>query len=354
MRTVLLGLVLVVEAMACGPAAAPRDRPKEQADGLPATPHRPLRPLGGQVLVSYNVENLFDTVDDPLTDDEEFLPAGDLHWTAERYRHKLAQLARAIAWTAKELPPIVGLIEVENRAVVEDLVRTPPLDRGDYAVLHFDSPDERGIDVALLVRRPFATVLHTEPLALTLPGNDRTRDVLYARLAIAEEQELHVLQCHWPSRRKGVAESEPERMAAARLVRRRVDAVLSRDPQARVLIMGDFNDHPQDRSIREGLGAGCDRRDGSDLIDLMCTDPGREGVDGSYLHQGRWGYLDQMIVSQALASGPGLHAVLASAFADDRLLFRHPKYGPAPDKTYNRGAYKGGFSDHLPVVLRLR
>lgn len=354
MRAALLALPLVLAVIACGPSSAPVHHADPPPEGITTPAAGPLRSLAGRTLVSYNVENLFDTVDDPRTNDEDFLPSGPLRWTAKRYRHKLEQLARAISWTADELPPVVGLIEVENRAVVEDLARTPPLAEGDYAVVHFDSPDERGIDVALLVRRPFAKVLEAEALTVDLPGNDRTRDVLYARLAIAGEQVLHVFQCHWPSRREGVAESEPKRMAAARLVRERVDAILSRDPQARVLLMGDFNDHPHDRSIREGLGAGCDRMGRTDLIDLMCTDLEKSTVEGSYLHQGQWGYLDQMIVSRSLISGQGPVAAQAGAFVDDRLLFRHPKYGPAPDKTYSRGDHKGGFSDHLPIVLQLR
>lgn len=345
-----LFLPLALAALACGavPAHEEEDVPPD-----PAAPDRPLKPLAGQVIVSYNVENLFDTLDDPRTNDDDFLPNGKLHWTGERYRHKLRQLARAIAWTGSELPPIVGLTEVENGAVLADLVRTKPLDQGGYQVVHFDSPDERGIDVALLVRAAYATVLVKEPLTVPL-GSDRTRDVLYVELGLASGIRLHVFQDHWPSRREGTEVSEPKRLAAARVVRDKVDAILAQDPQAKVLIMGDFNDHPQDRSIQEGLRAGCHDDATKDLVDLMCSSTPPSDTDGSYLHDGRWGYLDQMIVSQGFRTGQGPNAASAKAFRDERLLFRHPKFGLAPDKTYSRDDYKGGFSDHLPVVLEVK
>ncbi|MFT3885575.1 MAG: endonuclease [Flavobacteriales bacterium] len=346
----LLGLV----ALACGTAAATEEHPESTGQPPPASsPKVPLKPLSGQVIVSYNVENLFDTLNDPATNDEDFLPGGRLHWTSARYRHKLEQLARAISWAGPELPPIVGLTEVENRAVVEDLVHTRPLADGGYTVVHFDSPDERGIDVALLVRSSFAAVRKQEALKVPL-GRDRTRDVLHAELELADSIVLHVFEDHWPSRREGTQESEPKRMAAARVVRGRVDDILAQEPQAKVLIMGDFNDYPQDRSIQEGLRASCDLRSTADLIDLMCAGTSPKSVEGSYLHDGKWGYLDQMIVSRGLLAGKGPKAVSAQALWDERLMFKHPKFGLAPNKTYNRDDYKGGFSDHLPVVLRIQ
>lgn len=337
-----------VAVLACRPAAV------QEGTVPPPSPKQPLKPLAGQVIVSYNVENLFDTIDDPATNDQDFLPGGKLHWTSARYRHKLEQLAKAISWTGKDLPAIVGLTEVEDRRVVEDLVHTPPLDRGGYAVVHFESPDERGIDVALLVRTGYATVVQQQALNVPL-GADRTRDVLYAELALAGGAVLHVFENHWPSRREGPEKSEPKRMAAARVVRDQVDAVLAKDPQARVLIMGDFNDYPRDRSIQEGLRASCRDDDTADLVDLMCHGPASELPNaGSYLYEGRWGYLDQMIVSKGFLQGQAPAVESAGAFRDERIMFRHPKFGPAPDKTYNRDDYKGGFSDHLPVVLRVK
>lgn len=353
MRNHWLILPLGAIVLACGAAA---DAPHTEAPAAQAPPSKartaPLKPLSGQVIVSYNVENLFDTIDDPRTDDQDFLPNGKLHWNTERYRHKLSQIAKAISWAGKELPPIVGLTEVEDRAVVEDLVHTAPLSEGGYLVVHFESPDERGIDVALLVREAYATVVEKEALNVPLPDNDRTRDVLHVQLALADGGTLHVFQDHWPSRREGAEKSEPKRMAAAKVVRDRVDAILAKEPQAKVLIMGDFNDYPSDRSIQQGLRAACDPAAQADLFDLMCIDTPAD--HGSYIHDGKWGYLDQMIVSRGFLNGKGPHAVAAKALWDKRLLFKHPKYGLSPDKTYSRDDYKGGFSDHLPVVLTVQ
>lgn len=297
-------------------------------------------------LVCYNVENLFDTIDDPRTHDNDFLPHGKLRWNTERYRHKLRQLAKSLSWTSQELPLLIGLVEVENRAVVEDLVGTSPLDRGKYIVVHEDSPDERGIDVALLVRPEYAQVLEHEALRVELPDGDRTRDVLQVRLQLAGGEHLHVFVVHWPSRGEGQEKSAPKRMAAARVVHRALERIRGEDPEAMVLVMGDLNDGPRDASVERGLKARCNGP--ADLTALMCSD--RCNGRGSYNHQGEWAYLDQFLVDPVLRDRIGS----VGAFQDRRLLFDHPRYGPSPDRTYAGTSYKGGFSDHLPIVLRLR
>ena len=335
-------VLLLPALLACG---APAHEPAQRDE--PAISIGSPQPWGPTHAVFYNVENLFDTQDDPATNDEDFLPGGKLEWTEERYQHKLQQLASALSWTGDALPGIIGLAEVENAAVVKDLAHTGALADVPYTVVHFDSPDERGIDVALLVDDRRARVTRSEALPLVLNG-DRSRDILYAELQRSSAPPLHVFVAHWPSRREGQRESEPKRMAAARVVRDRVDALLAKDPAAHVLIMGDLNDHPEDRSVQEGLAASCDPKAPADLFALMCMD--RVPGEGSHQYNGEWAYLDQFIVSQALL--PLFND--ARALADQRLLFRHPKFGPSPDKTYSGGRYKGGFSDHLPVVLRLK
>lgn len=304
-----------------------------------------LLPIAGKRIINYNLENLFDTKADPSINDQDFTPDGKLNWTDERYEKKLKHLADAISWTGSELPILIGMEEVENRQVVEDLAGTLPLN--GYSVIHYESPDERGIDVALLVREAYAQVLVQEPLTVTIP-DDRTRDVLYVELGLAKGEKLHVFVGHWPSRREGQEKSEPKRMAAASVIRKKVDDILAADANAQILIMGDFNDSPTDRSVKEGLGAACDRSATADLFDLMCIDtpPGQ----GSYNYQGDWSYLDQMIVSRAFL--PKVKD--AKALWDDRLLFNHPRYGKSPNKTYSGDSYKGGYSDHLPVVMELK
>lgn len=334
-------ILLFAVLCACG-ASAPG--PAAPADATDAGDIGTPQPWGPTHAVFYNVENLFDTKDDPATNDQDFLPGGELEWTEERYQHKLEQLASAISWTGDELPGIIGLAEVENAAVVKDLAGTGALADVPYTVVHFDSPDERGIDVALLVDQRRAKVRRSEALPLVLDG-DRSRDILYAELERSSAPPLFVFVAHWPSRREGQRESEPKRMAAARVIRGQVDELLANDPAAQILIMGDLNDHPEDRSVQEGLAASCDPKSTADLFALMCME--RDPGEGSHQYNGEWAYLDQFIVSKALLP----RCRDARALSDDRLLFRHPKFGPSPDKTYSGGRYKGGFSDHLPVVV---
>jgi hypothetical protein len=315
-----------------------------------------LKPIGNATFVFYNTENLFDTEDDPLTHDEEFTPKGSSHWTQERYTTKLGQLAKAISWAGDELPILVGLGEVEHGSVVQDLANTAPLAAGDYACIHRESPDERGIDLALLVRKAYATVLSSEGLTVPL-DHDKTRDVLYVRLGLAGKEELHVFVNHWPSRREGEEVSAPKRLMAAHVVRRKVDALLAADPQARIVIMGDLNDTPTDASVQNGLRAALDVSDHKeDLFDLVAMDHGR--FPGSVSHDDHWNYFDQLIVSRGMLwpKGDGAwRALSAASLKDDRLIFHHPRYGDQPSRTFSSHDqyHPKGFSDHLPVVLRI-
>ncbi|MFZ1687353.1 MAG: endonuclease/exonuclease/phosphatase family protein [Flavobacteriales bacterium] len=340
----------VLLQLGCGQeATTSRAEAKPQQDG------GELQPIVAATVVSYNVENLFDTKNDPaLQGDNEYLPEGELRWTEERYRTKLKHLAEAIAMSGPELPMIIGLVEVENAQVALDLAITPPLDKGNYILQHFDSPDERGIDVALLVQDgPLCRADFAEALAVHLPG-DATRDVLYARLLLENGEALHIFVNHWPSRREGVRESEPKRMAAAAVVRKKVDAILTVDANARIIIMGDLNDAPLDRSIRDGLAASLDTSSKDrDLYDLVNLDERPNA--GSHQFDGEWAYLDHIIVSRGMLwPRSGFHALSAGAVQDSRLLFDHPRFGSSPNRTYGgRGVYHGGYSDHLPVVLRM-
>ncbi len=307
-------------------------------------------------VVFYNVENLFDTHDDPGTGDDEFTPQGELHWSEDRYTHKLRQLALAISLADTALPAVIGLCEVENRKVVEDLARTPPLDQAKFKVVHQDSPDERGIDVALLVDDRRFTLGETAWLEVDL-GHDRTRDILHATLELSGVGPFEVFVNHWPSRREGADESAPKRMAAAQVVRDEVDRLLAQDPQARIIVMGDLNDEPLDASLKLGLRTAelvSDDR-GADLYDLVGMD--RTDPVGSISYKGQWQYFDHVIVSRSLVwpqTPNGLRAASVAAVKDERLIFRHPRYGIQPNRTFSGTKYhRDGYSDHLPVVLRL-
>lgn len=302
-------------------------------------------PLSGAAILFYNVENLYDTEDDPTIDDKDFLPSSEMHWTKERFNTKLENLAEAISMSGAELPVLVGMAEVENKAVVSALAGQRRLAKANYDVVHFDSPDERGIDVALMYSEDRFDLVHGEALTVALPEDDRTRDILHAELK-AGAMIYHIFVNHWPSRREGKEKSEHKRMAAAEVLKKSI-AGIQTGPDVHIVIMGDLNDWPTDRSVQEGLGAGCDKK-GKGLVDLMCVDE-NEG-SGSYVHDGKWQFLDQFIVDAALTK----EIASASALRDERLLFNHPKYGPSPNKTYSGGHYKGGYSDHLPIVLRFK
>lgn len=250
---------------------------------------------------------------------------------------------------------MIGLCEVENRNVVEDLAKTPPLDRGNYSTVHQDSPDERGIDVALLVDRKRATVGETVWLNVDL-GSDKTRDILHATVSVKDVGPIEVFVNHWPSRREGEEESAPKRMAAAKTVRGEVDRLLAANAEARIVIMGDLNDGSLDASLKKGLLTDELISDdhGADMYDLVGMD--KEEPRGSISHNSAWQYFDHLIVSHSLAypGKNGLHAVSAAAVKDRRLIFHHPKYGDQPNRTFSGTKYhRDGYSDHLPVVLRL-
>ncbi len=338
-----LSLILSTVALllSCGSAVAPEaDTPVQP----PSPTNFALDPLApGATVVFYNVENLYDTQDDPTRDDNDFLPDGPMHWTEERLQTKYTNLGKAIALSGEKLPAMIGLAEVENATVVEGLARSEALSAAKYVVVHHESPDERGIDVALLVDPHHFNVLSSEALKVPLK-NDLTRDILHAVLAGAADT-FHVFVNHWPSRREGQEKSEPKRLAAANTLAQAM-ARIRTGLHVHVLVMGDFNDTPTDKSIQQGLSAGCDRK--APLVDLMCVDQPK-GF-GSHQYDGHWDYLDQFIVSQDMMP------LVASAEAlwTKRLLFKHPKFGLSPNKTYSGQNYKGGYSDHLPVVLRLK
>lgn len=334
-------LALFVACSATGPEASNVARTETVKIGSDGPVEQPLH---GATVLFYNVENLFDTKDDAATNDQDFLPTSEMAWTEDRYRTKLKHLAEAIAMTDAELPEFLGLAEVENGTVVKDLAQQKALAMAKYTVVHFDSPDERGIDVALLYKRDKFTLEQSEPLNVDL-GDDRTRDILHVELSRAGHS-YHVFVNHWPSRHGGPEKSEPKRMAAAGVLRTAVSKIKA-GPLTHIIIMGDFNDTPMDNSIQKGLGATCEMGSGA-LVDLMCvTQP---TGSGSYNYQGEWSYLDQFIMDPTSAKD----VKSAGAFYDKRIMFDHPKHGPSPDKTYSGNHYKGGYSDHLPIVLRFR
>jgi predicted extracellular nuclease len=312
------------------------------------------------VVMSYNVENLFDTLDTPGFDDIEFTPVSKKQWNTEKYNKKLIDLAKVIAAVGKEnLPDVVGLVEIENRKVLEDLINVPSLKAGGYGIVQEESPDARGIDVALLYRKDrFKYEGHVKiPVAFPFDSTERTRDILYVYGKAPDGQNLHFFVNHWSSRNGGERETEPKRMYCAVALRRNLDLLLSRDSQARIIIMGDFNDEPTNRSIMNVLQASNKRKNISvgEFYNLM-YDKHNLTPEGSYFYRGNWNMLDQIMISQTLlnaASGYKLKYDSGQIFKEDWMLFKAKNGEVSPNRTYGGDNYYGGISDHLPVFVVL-
>ena len=306
----------------------------------------------------YNVENLFDIYDDSLKNDESFTPEGDHHWNNYKYYEKLNNISKTMVavggWEAVE---IIGLCEIENRKVLDDLVKHKSLKPTNYQILHQESPDKRGIDVALLYRSDKIKVDTVQWINVFLGTGQRpTRDILYATLRTENEAVFHVFVNHWPSRYGGQMKSDPKRKTAARTIRVVVDSILASSTQANILLMGDFNDEPDNESIHDVLRAKNDTSfaDSTELYNMMSNIHGNRG---SHKYQGNWGVLDQFMVSKSLYNGENRLKT-----EDGPLIFSAPflfteetKYpGLKPYRTYNGRKYSAGYSDHLPIFIDLQ
>ena len=312
--------------------------------------------VGSAGIMFYNVENLYDTVDDPATDDAEFLPGSEHQWTPERYQKKLEHIAQVIATGGNSMPVLVGMSEIENETVVKDLIAQPALQPGNFGIIHFDSPDERGIDVALIYNKNIFTPEKYYPIHVTLPGDsiDYTRDILYVSGNIiinGKTQSLNIFVNHWPSRSEGEEVSMPKRAAAASVLKHAVDSLNAAVKDANIIIMGDFNDTPYDKSINQVLGA-VDSGDGA-LNDLMAQK--QKNGEGSYNYKGNWQALDQFIVSAPLLDHKKMDVNVGSVefVKRDWMLYHNEKYGDSPNRTYAGPKYIGGYSDHLPIYIEL-
>lgn len=298
-----------------------------------------------RAIVSYNVENLFDTIDDPAIIDEDFLPQGKLKWNTERYHVKLHKLVEAITLNLKENPIIIGLVEVENSAVITDLKNTGRLAQTRYEIAHKESPDARGIDCGLLYDSERFKLLDVANLAVKIDSipDFNTRDVLYVKGELKDGKIIHLLVNHWPSRRNGEQESAVKRIQAAQVARKQVESILKQDPKANIVIMGDFNDYPTNESIL--------MLQGTELVNLLADE--HAARQGSYNYKGEWGALDQFLVSSSLIKGKNgikLNTKGSQVVYDEKLLFTDKKSGSKkPNATYGGPNYYGGYSDHLPI-----
>ncbi|VTS08620.1 endonuclease/exonuclease/phosphatase family protein [Tuwongella immobilis] len=308
----------------------------------------PVR-AGQLVVACWNVENLFDTVDDPKVElDEEYTPTAEKKWTPERLKRKLKNLAGVIrSMNDGKGPDVLGLGEIENRLVLEMLVtELAPLNR-DYRIVHQDSPSDRGIDTAILYDAKVAKLLAS---TFVFIDADKTRDSTFAELEVAG-QKLVVSMNHWPSR----GNPEPARITAAQTVRKRIDAMLKDDPNTAIIVMGDLNDEPTNVSIRDHLKAVTDpaARTGDQLLNTAKELP--SGIKGTYVYQNKWEFIDHLIVSPGLLRPTGLRWKAGSTvpYVTPEQIFtpNNPNQIPRPNRSYTGNNYHAtGISDHLPVI----
>lgn len=311
-----------------------------------------LLPAAGQEfsVMFYNVENLFDTVDDTARNDEEFLPGGDRGWTTGRYHKKISAISRGIAAAGEwELPALIGLCEVENVEVVMDLAFGDLLSAGQYGIVHRDSPDLRGIDVALMYRKDHFRIADVRSWVPRRPDTDPflSRNLLYAK-AVMDSDTLHVIVCHFPSRRGGVLATQAAREEMAQLLRVKTDSLLAVAADAAIMVMGDFNAGPDDEIMKNLTHGGL-------LVNMSLRLASAE--KGTYRYQGQWEVIDQIVISTTMADGSGpFHADTESFRVPDApfLLADDPAYpGKKPFATYAGFRWEGGYSDHLPVVITI-
>ena len=305
-------------------------------------------------VVFYNTENLFHPSDDPGTDDESFTPGGDHHWTYSRYRKKIEDISRCLALCGETgPPPVIGLAEIENRQVLEDLTTSTWLAGKGYKIIHKDSPDRRGIDAGFLYDPEIFTPDRYEMISVdTARYHFFTRDMIHVSGRLHKAGSIHFFVVHWPSRRGGQIGSEDRRILVASMLKERIEEIFREFPAANIFIMGDFNDNPDDISLSETLGAvkPGKNQDNKTLINLMI--PLAANNEGSYCLQHNfpeWNNLDQIIVSGSLINGTsGLRIYMKKAFIFREDWLMDPKR-TRPYSTYLGPSYQGGFSDHLPV-----
>lgn len=307
----------------------------------------------------YNVENLFDTKDNPATFDDDFLPEGNQRWNDYRYWKKLHDISKVITMVGEGNPPaIVGLCEVENDSVLSDLTRRASLARHKYNYVISQSTDPRGMNVALLYQRDDMQLLNKKEY---FPSFD-SRSILHVVGKIVNGDTLDVFVCHFHSRIGGIKQTRPYRIESAAILKQKTDSLVGVRKRPHIVIMGDFNDYPDDISLSEVLAAKSlnDSIQNDSLYNLFRYRIEGKKIpqikQGSYKYRGKWNYLDQIIVNGILLSPSSRTRIKTSqayVYAADFLLEEDTKGGMKPFRTYSGFRYLGGYSDHLPIYLDL-
>lgn len=308
-------------------------------------------PENRYTIAFYNLENFFDIKDDPHSLDDDFTPEGFRKWNESKFRNKSRKMARALSEIGREessRPPVlIGIAEVENKVVIASILKQKELRVVDYDFVHFDSPDERGIDTALIYQKKHFKVLDAEILPLLVDNvngvRDFTRDILYVHGKLNQE-EVHVFVNHWPSRREGAEITSYKRVKAAETILAKVESLDGENPNC--IIMGDFNDDPNADSIQTLMGSGLFINPMKKLL---------SPVSGSANYKRTWSLFDQIILSHSfLNHEPHTHSFANAAIFSPKFLKEWKgRYKGTPFRTFAGEKYLGGYSDHFPVYVVL-
>ena len=310
----------------------------------------------------YNLENLFDTIIDPDVNkilQDDFTPKGKKGWTSKRYHEKLENMSRVIADLGKEVTPdgmtILGVSEIENRSVLEDLLKTENLKNRDYEIVHYESPDKRGIDVGLIYNPKYFKVTSSRSISLrTIDTTFYTRDQLLVS-GVLNGENVHVIVTHWPSRSGGEKRSRPRRASASKLGRSIIDSLQAIDTEAKIMYMGDLNDDPTDLSVKGYMKSIGEK---TEVRKKNMYNPWenlyKKGA-GTLAFRGAWNLFDQILVTPSLIGDDysSLKYYKAKIYNESYLIQSAGKFKGAPYRTFSFGSYIGGYSDHFPVYLFL-
>lgn len=317
-----------------------------------------------RTIAFYNIENLFDTENDPFTFDDDRTPEGKDAWTPEKYNDKVKNIARVLSEigteTAQIPPAIIGLCELENRNVIEDLINHEYLLNANYGIVHYDSPDRRGIDVALIYQKNLFTPINSHSRRLLIYDLEDPSKRVYTRdqlvvSGIFEGEKMHFIVNHWPSRSGGEARSSYKRERAAWLNKQIIDSLYYIDPYSKIITMGDFNDDPTNKSLKKGLQTkGHQSKTNFQELFNPMESMHKKGI-GTLAYRDSWNLFDQIILSQSFLEQDytGFNFYKAGIYNKNYLITPSGQFRGYPFRSYDYGGYTGGFSDHFPVYVYL-
>lgn len=312
----------------------------------------------------WNLQNLFDTIDDPTKNDESFLPDGEMEWTEDRLDKKMYNLARVIrSMNNGTGPDVLGVCEVENQNVL-DLMVNKYLSDLNYKTAYLESPDNRGIDNGLIFKANKFKLINIQADTIHLSDGWPTRLIFGVNLLINNSEKITVFVNHWPSRSGGQLESEPNRIEAAKTLRKAIDRIFNIEPEAKIFVIGDFNDDPINKSVLETLRVHpikCDSLNAEFEIEFEgelfnLSYESYENELGSYKYRDTWNMLDQIIVSGSLITGDVINYICKSfeVYKPNFLITKSGDYKGTPFPTFGGRRYLGGYSDHFPVIAKFK